>query len=493
MANLPQSNDPSEELASSDSGHRITTSNDVLSCSNKIDYGQLVSILTTRKISAIEISNCPLVPAQDPNPYHPYCVYEEVNLGIPQKVLYKVYGYACTIFRELYTDFKSRFGKLIPSQESAQIAKLRIHVSSHEEDETNKTLLSNLNDLTKVLLIHNPDHVTALSIRKQLLLRSNAQDDSDDRLLCDEIMFEEFKFTTLILSIASHAKSASLWEHRRWCLTSLHLLQHERMSHSPNPNIPFYSARIAPTSCTTDEEFEFSLRCANVYPRNYFAWRHRMWLLEGLLNSHPQALQSALDKEFERVTTFWSSHPRDQSCTHYISWLIKTCSSTLGEPIDQTHVLHQCFNKLRPTMHDMILTYADSDASWYLFRYFAANLALSATNGSNLTRSLAEKIIKNVRSDRGSFETSLKNRFLTDIDTRSGSTVTLASRETLIECRVACLGIRTFYWLALQEESDDSLSHSVHWLLNNTRTYPPESNDWPPAILNKLLSFLQKQ
>lgn len=303
-------------------------------------------------------------------------------------------------------------------------------------------LLRELLEVTQILIIQNPDHVTALSVRRQVLIEMGKCDRDEDEIL--KSLSDEVAFTTLILSIASHAKSASLWEHRRWCLVLLHPAH--RAPVSINTGM-CRQARVATAGCASDQELDFTLRCADAYPRNYFAWRHRIWLINGLQSHSDEHVRPALIKELNRITRFWSSHPRDHSCTHYLSWLIKTCDSIMiGVSDSMSPVVNQEMDELL-TM--MVSTYKDSEASWLLFR----NLITSTSTpiyGLILKKTLAEEVLKTLVIYSRMKNFSLKDRFLAHLASNQSSTITLAARETLTLCHVACLGIRTFYWMALQ-------------------------------------------
>lgn len=97
----------------------------------------------------------------------------------------------------------------------------------------------------------------------------------------------------------------------------------------------------------------------------------------------------------------------------------------------------------------MVSTYKDSEASWLLFR----NLITSTSTpiyGLILKKTLAEEVLKTLVIYSRMKNFSLKDRFLAHLASNQSSTITLAARETLTLCHVACLGIRTFYWMALQ-------------------------------------------
>lgn len=449
-------------------------------------YHQLISILIKLKITAIEISQCPLIPTQDPNPYHPYVIYEEDKLAIYQKTLYKVYAYACVEFGKRYFEFKKRFGNHTNSLKfDHELSDVLKHDQVEPEgDSTIDTLLSDLDHVTKVLLIQNPDHITATSCRRQLVQRLTDRASPDEMLkVRRQSLMQELALTTLILSIASHAKSSTLWEHRRWCLIETYLLQDGATLSSARLSQP---RRMAPASCASDEEFEFTLNCADIYPRNYFAWRHRMWLLDGLFSLTYEDSKPSLDKEIERLKRFWQSHPRDHSCTHYITYLIESWNTLFRQSIDSKNLFT---DSLLTTIQEMILAYPDSETSWLLFRYVFSQSDIS---GSLLTKPLSTKTLKTLQLIDTKNSETLKSRFLNIVSSEPNPTMTLFAKEIKSENRTACLGILTFYWLALQEQPNSESYEFADWLLKHLKTYPPDSNEWPSRLLTRLSSYLKK-
>lgn len=99
-----------------------------------------------------------------------------------------------------------------------------------------------LDVVTKGIIVVKGDVPTALNCRKKLLQCGAISWDTEER------------FARLVIS--RHAKSPVLWYHREWCLTG------------------------APTSMSITRELRLFAAACRRYPRNYFAWRHRLWLLK---------------------------------------------------------------------------------------------------------------------------------------------------------------------------------------------------------------------
>ncbi|EGG12816.1 uncharacterized protein MELLADRAFT_58702 [Melampsora larici-populina 98AG31] len=374
-----------------------------------------------------------------------------------------VYGYACLEFGKVYSEFKKRFGnltlflKLDDDQPSDVLKDDQVYL---EDDLTVDKLLSDLDNITKVLLIQNPDHTTAASCRRRLIQNLSDRASPKTRLqVRRQSLIQDFTFTTMVLSIASHAKSSTLWEHRRWCLIETYLLKESERIPSTRAQIISQSSQshrtIAPASCASDEEFEFTSICADIYPRNYFAWRHRMWLLDGLFSLGYKDMKPSLDKEIQRLMTFWRSHPRDHSCTHYITYLIKSWNTSFGQTIHSKNIFTDTF---LTSIQENLLAYPDAETSWLLFRWLFSQTDLSELL---LTIPLSNKIIKMLDSIASKNSETLKSRFLNNVSFEENSSITLLAKEIRSENRTACLGILTFYWLALQVSFEEVLKIEI--------------------------------
>jgi hypothetical protein len=99
----------------------------------------------------------------------------------------------------------------------------------------------------------------------------------------------DFEAELLFLSMlfTRHPKSPSAWEHRRWCLRRMninhaHIKEGENNRNSAYPYPRSSWAADAPpllSAGSVAAEAELCRLSAEAYPRNYYAWMHRLWLL----------------------------------------------------------------------------------------------------------------------------------------------------------------------------------------------------------------------
>jgi hypothetical protein len=108
--------------------------------------------------------------------------------------------------------------------------------------------------ISRIALFIKGDLNVIYNLRKQLIL---------DR---PELLSQEIPFTTIVFS--KHSKSPSGWEHRRFCYQTRSKLKN-------NPQLQLSMMEIV-------TEQELCRKMAENYPKNYYAWMHRLWLLQFL-------------------------------------------------------------------------------------------------------------------------------------------------------------------------------------------------------------------
>lgn len=122
---------------------------------------------------------------------------------------------------------------------------------------------------TAVILLMDPEHLTAANTRKRALQHKLASltgvDDKEDAAgLRYRAMQAEQHFVNSLLTsrLHRHTKSPTLWSHRQWLLK---LCQREGI-------------RLA--AADDDDDFsEIIMVSGERHPRNYYAWNHARWLL----------------------------------------------------------------------------------------------------------------------------------------------------------------------------------------------------------------------
>jgi hypothetical protein len=168
----------------------------------------------------------------------PNLILIDHKLGLSCKILKPLFSYAIDEFHSILNDVK--YGRKELSNMSVQDDILR---------------------LTRAILLVKGDMPMAYNLRKQLLVSSLLLD------VDNELLFLSFLFS-------HHPKSPSSWQHRRWCLN---------IRNSKNK---CNKGEVKVTTFLSDVEMNVELDLCTImsekYPKNYYSWLHRLWLLQGM-------------------------------------------------------------------------------------------------------------------------------------------------------------------------------------------------------------------
>jgi len=247
-------------------------------------------------------------------PTYPF-LFAEDNLGVPQKVLYKAYLVAVRAYFALRNESR----KSAPSPQQS----------------------NQLDRLTRVVLLANPAHQTALNSRKRLV----------QNLTVDPHC--ELNLSASLLSCRECAKESILWHHRRWLLGVIHEVP------------PTAGADSIPETVPPDAlgaEFVRASAACHLYTRNYHAWAHRLFCAKALVASQQSGVPSnlgVLAKEYQRTLKWVESHISDYSAMNYVANIEKMLlGGNLAEP------------RLPAEEHATLLlrSYPDHESLWMYLR-----------------------------------------------------------------------------------------------------------------------------
>ena len=125
--------------------------------------------------------------------------------------------------------------------------------------------------LTRATLVVKGDMPMFYNLRKQVL-RANAT---------IEAIEKELSFLSLLFT--KHPKSPSTWQHRRWCLNERYCLRNTVQVCGQKMEPCTLSGSDLKLQLDTNEiqiELELCSRMSESYPKNYYSWTHRLWLLQ---------------------------------------------------------------------------------------------------------------------------------------------------------------------------------------------------------------------
>jgi len=188
----------------------------------------------------------------------------EGNVGIPYKVLLRLYLCALSLFNPLRSNLRD----------------------NRWSDGQSRMVLNT----TATILLANPAHQTALNSRKRLV-------QSGRLLVPQELGFNR----NHLCSCRESAKQSILWNHREW------LLRRQYIGDNLSPcNIP---------TAVLQKELDLIMKCSEIYPRNYHAWAHWHFCLEMV---HREELYSFLTAAYLRLVQWVERNVSDYTAIHHL-------------------------------------------------------------------------------------------------------------------------------------------------------------------------------
>ncbi|EIW80721.1 protein prenylyltransferase [Coniophora puteana RWD-64-598 SS2] len=309
--------------------------------------------------------------------HHPYLLVEG-NLGVPQKELYKVYVQAVSVFararrsdavKALYSctgaGSRSTSSSAItpPSQRDTTLA------AFDAQDPSIRTLIA----ASTILALANPAHQTALSARRRLI--SSGLIDARSELW----------FTRAVLLCARHcAKEAGLWFHRRWVLARVHGCDFGEDGARSEKMGTMEMADVK-------RELEMAGRACEVYPRNYFAWMHRVVCVRLVLSSLRAGSEHAgggrgvefVQGEMRDVRAWIDVHVGDYSAVHHLVSVLRAILLDEGFDAGAVEVGKRELEMAVEHSGGLVRAYPGHEALWmYVRAVYALALEVDMSPGS---------------------------------------------------------------------------------------------------------------
>jgi len=177
------------------------------------------------------------------------------------------------------------------------------------------------------LLMLCADHASSWSDRRRIILFSKIgsvpNDDLTDRpesIWKEEIEFLDFLFTR-------HSKATNAWSYRKWICQEM--VANIQNCHANNTK-DMWEGLISWARHEIDE----CIRVAERYPKNYYAWTHRYFVIRNLLdhqktkslrlnnpqlegNDSKELLSNLLREEIDSIHPWLRRHISDHSAVHY--------------------------------------------------------------------------------------------------------------------------------------------------------------------------------
>jgi hypothetical protein len=201
---------------------------------------------------------------------------------------------------------------------------------------------------TKVILLSEPEHLTAANFRKRKLVELSSDTTPEAQLTYRKALKYEFCFLDSILTSPLHrqSKSPTLWHHRLWLLK---LFLPSRLEDVPEEvRANFWRAELA-SVCRSGER----------HPKNYYAWQYARRLVERI-----DGMDATIDFA-QRVQEWCCKHPSDTSGWSCLLYLIPK-----AEPLSARIVL------VRGVTNYTLKLKLEHESIWVFIRTIIAHEAL---------------------------------------------------------------------------------------------------------------------
>ena len=193
--------------------------------------------------------------------------------------------------------------------------------------------MQRLVELTRVLVMVNPEYASAWNSRKDLI-RQNILDP-----------LEELDFSELILK--KKPKSSDAFAHRRFLILFV-IENFKDDNHDLIGNL-------------VDHELKLCTKTAEKYSRNYYSWCHRLWMIQDVCKENPEILR----QEMDFLTTWIPSHVSEYSAFNYRQVLLSKMLPKIISPEAKLEIISQEYSLL-----DSLFAQFLGRESLFLYRRF---------------------------------------------------------------------------------------------------------------------------
>ncbi|CAF3516273.1 hypothetical protein SNK03_007241 [Fusarium graminearum] len=187
---------------------------------------------------------------------------------------------------------------------------------------------------TAVMLLMDPEHLTAANTRKRLITSKLKGKSVEDVLRSEKHLLDSL----LTSRLHRHTKSPTLWNHRRW------LMEQYRLHGQGVP--------------VEDDILRIIMVSGERHPRNYYAWCHARYLTSAFILQSSKA-KDALSRIISSTQKWCFSHHNDISGWQFLIFLLHKHPSETSLVFRETLKLASSF-KWR------------NESVWYFLRYIAA-------------------------------------------------------------------------------------------------------------------------
>lgn len=174
-------------------------------------------------------------------------------------------------------------------------------------------------EATAIILLFDPEHITAANYRKRVLLAAAANQNDPNLHGIMNAVWRELVFLNAIQASPLHrqTKCPTLWQHRLWMFTTI----------VPRVAMTGIKGIAGGGSLLVRSELANILRAAERHPTNYYAWQHARRLFTS------KYMDVALRHDFDRsnwsvfcdqIANWCLGHPSDTSAWSFLLWMLSS-------------------------------------------------------------------------------------------------------------------------------------------------------------------------
>ena len=196
---------------------------------------------------------------------------------------------------------------------------------------------------TQVILLFDPEYITAANFRKKRFLRlADSQCISKSPkltgLIKNELMYLETLFTS---PLHRHTKSPTLWHHRRWLVKQY--FNEICQVYNRTKMVP--AGEKGAYKWLWMKELDVVMRSGDRHPNNYYAWTYARWLLDFLTKNYPMGAdgsdENLAQDSAQEILNWCLGHPTDISGWSFLLHLFQRLPT---DPLLQTSLFKKVWD-----------------------------------------------------------------------------------------------------------------------------------------------------
>ncbi|KAG2197713.1 hypothetical protein INT47_007947 [Mucor saturninus] len=214
-----------------------------------------------------------------------------------------------------------------------------------------KDSYKDLEQVTRIMILLKPDNYTAMNRRKELILLGHID------------LRQELSLIELIFTIPKHSKSSVAWYHRQWIFTNFNRIE-----------------------LSVDNELKLCTTASTSYPRNYYSWNYRHWIL---CTYCTQDLPF-IEHEYKSTCHWIETHISDYSGFQYLQHLMVMLEFDHKKTEMDQHLYW---------LNGLIIKYPGHESLW-CHRRFCSNMFIHSSDYCNLQHVFILNILNDTFKDQ---------------------------------------------------------------------------------------------